>query len=152
MDPTPESRSAQAAARREARLATPRLQRELTTIGAMLRIYCRDHHGTQVRGDDALCEGCHALHEYARKRLAGCPFGPEKPTCVRCPVHCYGAQQREATRVMMRHAGPRMLWQHPLLALAHWADGWRPVPPRPNTAAPAPPDRPADVEGGRPGD
>jgi hypothetical protein len=24
---------------------------------------------------------------------------------------------------VMRVAGPRMLWHHPLLALAHWRDG-----------------------------
>ena len=35
---------ASGAAQRAARLATPRLSRELDTIGAMLRIYCRDHH------------------------------------------------------------------------------------------------------------
>jgi hypothetical protein len=28
----------------------------------------------------------------------------------------------------MRYAGPRMLWEHPLLSLRHWLDGFRPVP------------------------
>ena len=135
MTPTTHSTAPAGAERREARLATPRLTRELNTIGAMLRIYCRDHHGSPPRDGDGLCEECGGLFEYARKRLAGCPYGPEKPTCTNCQIHCYGPQQREATRVMMRYAGPRMMWRHPLLALAHVLDGKRPAPPKPRATA-----------------
>ncbi len=122
------------AERRQARLATRRLARELATIGAMLRIYCRDHHGAEPNDSDGLCQECSSLFEYARKRLAGCPYGPDKPTCANCQIHCYGPRQREATRVMMRYAGPRMMWRHPLLALAHVLDGKRPAPPKPRAA------------------
>ena len=122
------------AERREARLATRRLARELATIGAMLRIYCRDHHGTEPHDGDGMCQECGSLFEYARKRLAGCPYGPDKPTCANCQIHCYGPRQREATRVMMRYAGPRMMWRHPWLALAHILDGKRPAPPKPRAA------------------
>ena len=137
------------AERREARLETPRLSRELKTIGAMLRIYCRDHHGSAARSESGLCEECAELFDYARKRLAGCPYGPDKPTCANCQIHCYGPRQREATRVMMRYAGPRMMWRHPWLALAHVLDGKRPAPPKPRavarseaTASVAPPAKP----------
>ena len=75
--------------------------------------------------------------DYARKRLAGCPYGPEKPTCVNCHIHCYGPRQREAMRVVMRHSGPRMLWRHPVLAIAHLVDGRRRAPPKPGGLAPA---------------
>jgi hypothetical protein len=119
------------AARRAARLATPRLSRELNTIGAMLRIYCRDHHRDVACDAGGLCEECATLFDYARKRLAGCPYGPEKPTCANCQIHCYGPAQREQTRVMMRYAGPRMIWRHPYLALAHILDGKRAAPPKP---------------------
>jgi Nitrous oxide-stimulated promoter len=135
MTPNTDSPALAGAERREARLATPRLTRELNTIGAMLRIYCRDHHGAEPHDTDGLCEECSSLFEYARKRLAGCPYGPDKPTCANCQIHCYGPQQREATRVMMRYAGPRMMWRHPLLALAHVLDGRRPAPPKPRAAA-----------------
>jgi hypothetical protein len=40
-------------------------------------------------------------------------------------------------RTVMRYAGPRMLWRHPLLAVAHLIDGRRPAPPRPNSQAAA---------------
>jgi hypothetical protein len=36
---------------------------------------------------------------------------------------------------MMRYAGPRMMWRHPLLALAHVLDGKRPAPPKPRATA-----------------
>jgi hypothetical protein len=137
VEPTPSRPLSENAARRAARLATPRLTRELATIEAMLRIWCRDHHGDAPRNAGGLCSDCTDLHDYARQRLAGCPYGPEKPTCVNCPIHCYGKRQREAVREVMRHAGPRMLWRHPWLALAHLLDGRRPTPPRPNERAAA---------------
>ena len=115
---------------RLARLATARLARELETIRAMLRIACRDRHGTA----EGLCTDCAALAEYAAKRLALCPYGPGKPTCVNCKIHCYGPRQREQVREMMRYAGPRMMLRHPFLALMHVVDGRRPAPPKPNEA------------------
>jgi hypothetical protein len=128
---TPAEAAAAARAAREAQLATPRIARELQTIEAMLRIYCRDHHAPADRGAQGLCPACAALLGYARKRLALCTYGPEKPTCVNCPIHCYGRQPREQVRQVMRYAGPRMLWRHPWLAVAHLIDGRRPAPPRP---------------------
>ena len=29
---------------------------------------------------------------------------------------------------VMRYAGPRMLWRHPILAIRHLLDGQRPLP------------------------
>lgn len=113
---------------RAARLSTVRLARELKTIRAMLRISCRDRHGT----DEGLCAQCEALADYAAKRLALCPYGPDKPTCVNCRIHCYGRRQREQVRETMRYAGPRMMLRHPVLAIMHVVDGRRPAPPRPN--------------------
>ncbi len=135
------------AARRAARMQTPRLKREQATLVAMMRIYCKDHHAGAPTDAEGLCPECATLLGYARKRLAACPFGPEKPTCANCQIHCYGPQQREATRVVMRYAGPRMLMRHPVLAIAHLVDGRRPAPPKPrgvNAAGAAPPTPPAD--------
>jgi hypothetical protein len=119
------------AARRAARLATPRLSREQRTMAAMLRIYCRELHGSVARNGAGLCPECEALAAYARQRLAGCPYGPAKPTCANCQIHCYRPRQREQARVMMRYAGPKMLLRHPWLAIAHLIDGRRPAPPKP---------------------
>jgi hypothetical protein len=99
--------------------AKNRLAREWRTIELMVRIYCRDHHETE------LCPECQGLLDYASVRLDRCRFGAEKPTCAKCPVHCYQKERREQVRVVMRYAGPRMLWEHPILSLRHWVDGMR---------------------------
>lgn len=99
-----------------------RLSREFKTIKSMVHIYCRDHHGSE------LCDECKGLMDYAGMRLDRCRFGAEKPTCAKCPVHCYQRNRREQVKIVMRYAGPRMLWEHPLLSLRHWLDGFRAVP------------------------
>ena len=101
--------------------AEKRLAREWQTIAAMIRCYCRGHHATTTM----LCLECQGLQDYAAVRLERCHFGSEKPTCVKCPVHCYQPARREQVRVVMRYAGPRMLWQHPILSLRHWLDARR---------------------------
>ncbi len=104
-----------------------RLKRERTTIAAMIAIHCRARHGGRE-----ICPDCRALLEYATDRLVCCPFGAEKPTCLNCPVHCYRPAMRERVRAVMRHAGPRMLWRHPILTLLHlYWDSRRPAPPLP---------------------
>ena len=97
----------------------PRIRREKQTVTAMIDIYCRDQHGT--RSD--LCPECAALQSYAMQRLERCPFGEEKSTCANCTIHCYRPAMREQIRVVMRYAGPRMIWRHPVLAVRHVLDG-----------------------------
>jgi hypothetical protein len=99
--------------------AGKRLNREWRTIAAMVRCYCQDKHGAA----EVLCPECQGLLDYAWVRLERCRFGVEKPVCVKCPVHCYQPARREQVRAVMRYAGPRMLWRHPILSLRHWVDG-----------------------------
>jgi molybdenum cofactor biosynthesis enzyme MoaA len=103
--------------------AERRVAREWKTLQAMIRIRCRKVHG----GGTPLCASCEELRLYAERRLGKCPFAEEKPTCVKCPVHCYEATMRERVREVMRHAGPRMLLCHPVLALLHFMDEGRPL-------------------------
>jgi len=95
-----------------------RILREKQTIKAMLSIYCSTRHGVQA----ALCAECLDLLSYAEERIEKCPFLPEKPSCAKCPVHCYTPSRREEIRRVMRYAGPRMLLRHPLLTLLHSLD------------------------------
>jgi hypothetical protein len=97
----------------------PRIRREKQTVAAMIDLYCHDQHGA----NGALCPECGALHDYAMQRLDRCPFGEEKSTCADCTIHCYKPAMRERIRVVMRYAGPRMIWRHPLLAVRHVLDG-----------------------------
>ena len=99
-----------------------RLARESRTLSAMIGIYCRDHHGANI------CWDCQQLLNYAHLRLERCRFGGNKSTCARCPVHCYQRIRRDQIKTIMRYAGPRMLWEHPVLSVRHWLDGLRKVP------------------------
>ncbi len=96
-----------------------RMRREFETMAAMVRIYCRSRHGVITP-----CQECQDFLDYAGARLERCRFGPDKPTCQSCPVHCYQKTRRDMARTIMRHSGPRMLWKHPVLAVRHWVDGW----------------------------
>lgn len=99
-----------------------RQERERKTLVQMVSLFCRAHHGEP---GDGPCHACREFLAYAESRLARCPYGPHKPTCAKCPVHCYSPTQRERARAIMRFAGPRMLRVHPWLAILHLMDGIR---------------------------
>ena len=73
---------------------------EKETVDCMIGIYCRGVHGTK-RGE--LCEACCQLQTF----------------CSACKVHCYSKEMQEKIREVMKYAGPRMLFVHPLLAIRH---------------------------------
>ena len=104
-----------------------RLRRERRTVRIMVGLYCAHHHGTPL-----LCPDCEELASYADRRLDLCPYGPEKPSCTNCPIHCYRPEPRERMREVMRFAGPRMLARHPYLAIRHLLDDRREAPPLPS--------------------
>ena len=93
---------------------TKRIEEEQAVVETMIRLYCRKHEG-----HESLCPDCEALLEYARKRLDRCRWGGRKPTCKKCPHHCYRPDMKERMRQVMRWAGPRMLLYHPVMALRH---------------------------------
>jgi len=97
----------------------PRIALERKTIHAMIVIWCSSKHGDRRR----LCDECNELLNYAYKRLDRCPFGEEKSTCAKCPIHCYTPEFREKIKQVMRFSGPKMFYKHPILAIAHLFDG-----------------------------
>lgn len=90
-------------------------QQEKNTVEKMIYIYCRSKHKT----DNCLCDVCTQLNEYAQQRLSHCKFGEEKPTCEKCPIHCYKPSMKTQIQAIMKFAGPRMIIYHPILALKH---------------------------------
>lgn len=91
-----------------------RIEEEKYTVELMVRMYCRHREGNKE-----LCADCARLLDYARERLDKCRFSENKPSCRKCPVHCYRKDMRERVRVVMRWAGPRMLLYHPVIAVKH---------------------------------
>ena len=91
-----------------------RIEYEKQTVERMIRLYCRSHkHGVP------LCDDCFQFLEYAHKRLDKCKFGNKKSTCRKCPVHCYKPDMRQKMLAVMRFAGPRMIFHHPMMAIKH---------------------------------
>lgn len=91
-----------------------RIAEEQQVIRQMIQLYCR-----QKEGNETLCDSCRELLEYATRRLDRCHYGAAKPTCRKCPIHCYRPDMKARIQTVMRWAGPRMLFHHPLAALKH---------------------------------
>ena len=98
-----------------ARVAAKR-EREKRMVGEMIALWCHAKHGTR-RGE--LCTECAEHAAYACQRSDRCPFMEEKTFCSNCRVHCYRPEMREKIREVMRFAGPRMIFHHPVAALRH---------------------------------
>lgn len=92
-----------------------RIDLEKKTIEIMIQMYCKNFHNPENR----FCLSCLDLFKYAEKRLKYCQFGENKPTCKKCPIHCYKPDMREEVRKVMRYAGPRMLYSHPIMGFRH---------------------------------
>jgi hypothetical protein len=94
----------------------------------MIAMYCRDHHG--AKGE--LCADCEMLRGYAMARLDCCVYGDRKPPCKNCPKHCYRKSLKEQMRAVMLYAGPRMIREHPVMAVRHLLDSLRKPPTKPS--------------------
>lgn len=91
-----------------------RIQQEQQVVAQMIRLYCR-----QKEKNDTLCADCEELLHYAHSRLERCRFGEGKPTCRKCPIHCYRPDMKKRIQAVMAYSGPRMLFHHPWTALLH---------------------------------
>jgi len=89
------------------------VQTEMRTIEVMVRIYCRSRHGRD------LCEECGNILTHCFARIEKCVFGPDKPVCNICTVHCYSTKMREKVKTIMRFSGPKMIYRHPYLTIVH---------------------------------
>ena len=91
-----------------------RISEEKDVVEQMIRLYCRKREDNKM-----LCPSCQELLDYAHRRLDRCRFGNDKPTCKKCPIHCYRPDMKEHIRKVMRWSGPRMIFYHPLAAIKH---------------------------------
>ena len=105
----------------------------------MVEMYCSHHHEGH-----GLCAACAELADYADRKLDLCPYGPEKPSCTSCPIHCYRPEPREQMREVMRFAGPRMLTRHPWLAILHLLDARTKAAPPTKAAKRCPESKPRE--------
>lgn len=99
------------------------LATEFKMVSKMIDLYCAAHHDT-----NKACDNCQSLKEYAEMRLDRCPYGDSKPTCNKCPIHCYKNAEKVQMRLVMRYSGPRMLFTNPILAVRHLINERKSVP------------------------
>lgn len=88
---------------------------EIQIMNLMVRIYCKGNHGKRKE----LCPECEELLSYATLRTQKCPFMAEKTFCSACKVHCYNPKMRQKVKEVMKYAGPRMMYHHPIIAIHH---------------------------------
>ncbi len=91
---------------------------EKALIASMIGIYCKGN-GHDGKHEGILCPECQALLSYAYQKIDKCPFMETKTFCSTCTVHCYRADMQEQIRRVMKYAGPRMLFVHPVPAVKH---------------------------------
>src|SRR3990172_1925841 len=85
------------------------IQRDVDLLGEFIFIYCADkHQGEELSSPAAggivgrylaknfsqYCEDCRRLLLHAVSKRVLCPYDP-KPSCKKCPTHCYGQGYRE---------------------------------------------------------
>ena len=106
---------------------TPRIaarrKREKLVVSQMITIYCAGHHPaasrTKTAHCGAICPDCAELDRFAVARTQRCRKMETKTSCNKCEHHCYSPQMQQRIRDVMRYAGPRMLYHHPIAAIRH---------------------------------
>ncbi|UCE11445.1 MAG: nitrous oxide-stimulated promoter family protein [Candidatus Thorarchaeota archaeon] len=93
----------------------PKIQDEKNTVENMIRFYCEKKHDSVSN----ICDECAELLDYSHARLSRCRYGEEKPTCRKCPVHCYKPDMRQQIRAVMRFSGPRLALRAPMVWIRH---------------------------------
>lgn len=95
------------------------LEKEKKTLRVMIEIYCRGQKHKKEQPGDGLCPACEKLYQYGALRTDKCPFGHKKNFCSHCSIKCYGKEEKDEIKKVMRYSGPRMIFRHPIIALRH---------------------------------
>ena len=95
-----------------------RIEREKRTVEIMVKMYCGHNHDKL----GAICSACNELTEFAIERINHCVFQEDKTVCSECKVHCYRNDMRDKIKTVMRFAGPKMIFLHPIIGIRHLID------------------------------
>ena len=108
-------------------------RKDARVLANFVRIYCREQHKEMEKepfhiqdeelqaelADLKLCPECSRLLEHGLAKLSLCPYEP-KPTCRKCPTHCYAPGYRERVRGVMRFSGMYLVKHGRLDLLLHY--------------------------------
>ncbi|HEY9551609.1 MAG TPA: nitrous oxide-stimulated promoter family protein [Prevotella sp.] len=95
-------------------MAKNKIEHEKRIVAQMILLYCKHKLGCKE-----LPQEYADLTVYCHRRLDNCRWKDRKPSCKRCPIHCYAPHKREQIRRIMRWAGPRMVLYMPMEFLRH---------------------------------
>ncbi len=102
---------------------TAKMKRDSEVLAEFINIYCMDlHKGLEMApvvsggmvgrclesANFSYCEECRKLLLHAVSKRVLYPFDP-KPSCKKCPTHCYGPGYRDMIREVMRYSGMRLI-------------------------------------------
>lgn len=93
-----------------------KIEKEKKIVALMISMYSQGVDKKKLEDN----EECLNLLRYAELRLSKCPFKDNKKFCSHCKIHCYQKEYREKMKKVMRYAGPRMLFKHPILLFKHF--------------------------------
>ncbi|MFA7116675.1 MAG: nitrous oxide-stimulated promoter family protein [Bacteroidales bacterium] len=86
-----------------------KIHKEQRIVSKMIDIYARKYDFPEAE----------ELKAYAIEKLEHCTFGENKPSCRKCPIHCYKTDMRTLIKKVMRYSGPRMIFYAPLEIFKH---------------------------------
>lgn len=107
----------------EVKAIDEKAKRDIEVLAEFVQIYCDGNHpGAAKHGVTAgggvgdalrdsrvsLCGECSRLLRYAASMRIICPYDP-KPSCKKCPTHCYRTDYRAKIREVMRYSGMRLI-------------------------------------------
>ncbi len=99
------------------------VRKDVEVLAEFIHMYCEDvhpgaakHHavargaaGRYLEGISfTCCDECRDLLLHAVSKRIVCPYDP-KPSCKKCPTHCYAPKYRDMIRRVMRHSGMRLI-------------------------------------------
>ena len=102
---------------------TAKMIKDAEVLAEFINIYCEDFHPYREKAPIVIggmagrclesvhfqyCDECRKLLLHAVSKRVLCPYDP-KPSCKKCPTHCYGPGYRERIREVMRYSGMQLI-------------------------------------------
>ncbi len=118
---------------RSLNINSKKLRQDLRLLVKFVRVYCDCKHKdaprekvqmktpdvTSIAGKEVLlCSGCRRLLMHAFAKRTHCPFDP-KPSCKKCPKHCYAPTYRQQMREVMKFSGRHLVLRGRIDYLLH---------------------------------
>ena len=93
-------------------------KKDLATLEAMGKIYCKAHHKGEPKDEAGLCQWCRTVVQDTFDRSQNCPNGHQE-NCQDCDIKCQRGESQANVKKLMAYSAPIMLFRHPLMAATY---------------------------------